>query len=245
MPPGAPACRSRCTSSAAVTASSTPTVTGPLAARSRPPAACWSDPTGTSPGARRATRRPLRPISPEPLTGRWPGPGSSDRIRRRLRMSTDAPVAIAGGGIAGLCIGLMLRRRGLDAVVYEQAETPNEFGAGVQLAPNATKLLARLGLGQQLADICAAPARIQVRRWANDAVLTTTTLGTTFEQRFGGPYYTAHRGELHSILLTAFGSDSVRYGARYIGLRRGPDATVLEFAHGSQASPQILVGADA
>jgi len=159
-------------------------------------------------------------------------------------MSADAPVAIVGGGIAGLCIGLTLRRRGLDAVVYEQAETPNEFGAGVQLAPNATKLLARLGLGQQLAGICAAPARIQVRRWANDAVLTTTTLGTTFEQRFGGPYYTAHRGDLHSILLTAFGSQSVRYGARCIGLRRVPDATVLEFADGSEASAQIVVGAD-
>jgi salicylate hydroxylase len=82
-------------------------------------------------------------------------------------------VAIVGGGIGGVATAAFLQRAGLPAVVYEQAPELKEVGAGLVLAPNAVRLLRRLGIMDELLD-CAVPLDVgwEFRRWENGQVLS-------------------------------------------------------------------------
>ena len=57
---------------------------------------------------------------------------------------------VIGGGIGGLTAALSLLDRGIGVEVYEQAPALTEIGAGLQIGANASRVLARLGLGEQL-----------------------------------------------------------------------------------------------
>ena len=71
---------------------------------------------------------------------------------------------IAGAGIAGLTLALALANKGVESIVFERAAKLEPFGAGLQLSPNATRVLARLGLLDAIAPRATAPARIRVLR---------------------------------------------------------------------------------
>src|SRR5262245_487716 len=110
-------------------------------------------------------------------------------------------VAVAGAGIAGLAFAAALHRAGIDCHVYEQAEQLTEVGAGIQVAPNATRLLHRLSLRDHLRTVSVAPQAIEMRRWDDGRLLDRTPLGNLCRRRFGAPYYAMHRADLHSGLL--------------------------------------------
>src|SRR5690242_16621530 len=104
-------------------------------------------------------------------------------------------VAVVGGGIGGLAAALSLLDAGFDVHVYEQARALGEVGAGIQISPNATRILARLGLGGGLERDGVRPvARIQ-RRYDDGRTLLRTPL-TDVESAFGFPYYHLHRADL-------------------------------------------------
>ncbi len=107
---------------------------------------------------------------------------------RHLAGPTPLSVAVVGGGIGGLTAALALLRGGFDVRVYEQATVISEVGAGIQLAPNCTRVLARLGLLPALARIAVRPTVFEFRRWDDDRLLSSTPLGDAIEDRFGYPY---------------------------------------------------------
>jgi len=74
-------------------------------------------------------------------------------------------IIVVGAGIGGLTAALMLRRAGSDVEVFEQATELREIGAGVQISPNATHLLHRLGLADALRRVAVRPLTIEIRRW--------------------------------------------------------------------------------
>ncbi|MGH3852320.1 MAG: FAD-dependent monooxygenase [Pseudonocardiaceae bacterium] len=159
---------------------------------------------------------------------------SSERIR----------VAVVGAGIAGLTMSLALARNGLTCRVFEQASQLAEVGAGVQLAPNATRLLHRLGLRDRLRAV-AVPARaIEMRRWEDNSVLLRTPLGTECEQRFGAPYYTVHRADLQRCLLERLPEGVLHLGRYCTDVREYPDGVHLRFADGFSTTADLVVGAD-
>src|ERR1700761_6474199 len=102
-------------------------------------------------------------------------------------------VLITGGGIGGLTAAVALRRAGVDVQVAERARTFGEVGAGVQLGPNATSVLARLGLGDQMAKAGFEPAAMRVLRWQDDSRLGEWPLAGRMRQEYGAPYYTVYR----------------------------------------------------
>ncbi|WP_405792416.1 FAD-dependent monooxygenase [Streptomyces sp. NBC_01506] len=153
-------------------------------------------------------------------------------------------VAVAGAGIAGLTFVAALRRAGVDCHVYEQTQHLAEVGAGVQLAPNATRLLRRLGLGERLRDVAVAPRAIEMRRWDDGTLLQRTPLGDECHSRFGAPYYTVHRADLHSALLSLVPPDQVHLGARCVAVTQDTDAAVLHMSDGSTVAADLVVGAD-
>lgn len=153
-------------------------------------------------------------------------------------------IAIVGGGIGGLTAALCLLKRGFAVTVYEQAEQLKEIGAGVQISPNAARLLHRLGLQKELDAIAVRPASFQMRRWSDDAVIFEAQLGAVCEQQFGAPYYTFHRADLHQVLANAVPREVIKLGHRLSEVREEGSRQILCFEGGAQASASIVIGAD-
>ncbi len=112
-------------------------------------------------------------------------------------------VLVAGAGIGGLATALALARTGANVTVLERAAAFGEVGAGIQLGPNAVRCLSAWGLGHDLCAIAAQPQRLQVRDAHTHRPLGALRLGAHFQARYGQPYLTAHRADLHALLLDA------------------------------------------
>ena len=112
-------------------------------------------------------------------------------------------IAIAGGGIGGLAAALTLSRSGHQVQLFEKATTFDDLGAGIQLGPNATRLLHAWGLKDALRACSFSPQRLQVKSAVSSRVLGELTLGSAIAARYGAPYLTLHRADLHGLLLQA------------------------------------------
>ena len=112
-------------------------------------------------------------------------------------------VLIAGAGIGGLAAALACSRGGHAVQVFERAPRFEEIGAGIQLGPNVTRVLMGWGLGEALNAVASFPNSLQVRDAENGAHLGQLRLGNTALQRYGSPYATVHRADLHTLLLEA------------------------------------------
>jgi salicylate hydroxylase len=112
-------------------------------------------------------------------------------------------VIVAGAGIAGLTAALALARAGMRVTVLEQAERLTETGAGIQLSPNATRVLIALGLREWLEAAVMTPQAIRVMAGGSGREIVRIPLGNEVERRYGAPYWTIHRGDLQSALAAA------------------------------------------
>jgi salicylate hydroxylase len=110
---------------------------------------------------------------------------------------------VAGAGIAGLTAALALTRAGMRVTVLEQAGRLAETGAGIQLPPNATRVLIALGLRERLAALAMTPRAIRVMAGGSAREIVRIPLGDAAERRYGAPYWTIHRGDLQSVLAAA------------------------------------------
>lgn len=162
----------------------------------------------------------------------------------RTVSEVDVEIAIVGGGIGGLALAAVLERRGLSYQVYEQAPALGEVGAGIQLAPNASRLLHRLGLAERLRDHAVRTQAMELRRWRDDEALRRIPLGAEAEHTFGAPYYTVHRADLHAALSELIPPERVRLGRRLAALRERADHVTLTFTDGSGVRAAAVVGAD-
>ena len=116
-------------------------------------------------------------------------------------MASARHVIVAGAGIAGLTAALTLARAGMRVTVFEQAETLEETGAGLQLSPNASRILIALGLHDRLAAVAVAPQAIRVMAGGSGSEIVRIPLGVEAERRYGAPYWSIHRGDLQSALV--------------------------------------------
>lgn len=151
---------------------------------------------------------------------------------------------VVGAGIGGLAAALALRAVGVDAVVYEQADALREVGAGIQLAPNATRVLHRLGLADALARVGVRPEAIEHRRWEDGRVLLRQPLGEACERIFGAPYYHVYRPDLLDVLAGALPRDAIRLAHRCVAVAQDADAATLTFDNGARVRAPVVIGAD-
>ncbi|MFZ9984006.1 MAG: FAD-dependent monooxygenase [Burkholderiaceae bacterium] len=113
----------------------------------------------------------------------------------------SSPVQIVGAGIAGLACAIACRQLGLPVTIFEQADGPRPEGAGIQLSPNAVRILNNLGLAAGLQEFAVAPRAIRLRDLRTGASLACLPAGPDFVARFGQPTLTIRRVDLQAVLL--------------------------------------------
>ena len=144
-------------------------------------------------------------------------------------------IAIIGGGIGGLFAALHLLKAGLDVHVYEQSPRIGEIGAGIQISPNASRLLIRLGLKPALDAVGVRPLAVHQRRWDDGRTLQRAPVGPEVEATFGAPYYHFHRGDLAELLGAAVPAERLHVGHRLVGLEQQGERVVARFENAASA----------
>ena len=153
-------------------------------------------------------------------------------------------VAVIGGGIGGLSAALHLLKAGLDVHVYEQAARITEIGAGIQISPNASRLLQRLGLGAAMESAGVRPLVVHQRRWDDGRTLQRATVGREVETTFGAAYYHFHRADLVTLLADAVPAERLHVGHKLVDFAQKDGRVTARFENGATTEADLLVGAD-
>lgn len=156
-----------------------------------------------------------------------------------------ADVLVVGGGIGGLTAALCSARAGLSVRVLEQAAAFGEIGAGIQLAPNATRILGGLGLLDRIRDVGVLPRRLVLADATTTAELTHLPL-VDFPARYGGPYVVMHRSDLLEILLDGCREAGVELvtGARVTAIDEPAEHAAARCADGREFTGRALLACD-
>ena len=157
----------------------------------------------------------------------------------------NGQVIVAGGGIGGLAAALAVARTGAQTLVFEQASGFGEAGAGIQLGPNAVRVLQRWGMTNVVAAHASRPGAVRVHRAADGTELARLPLAG-FEVRYGAPYLTIHRADLHGVLAEAAATAGVqvRFQQRIVDVAQRDEAVRVEIANAGPREADLLVGAD-
>jgi salicylate hydroxylase len=165
-------------------------------------------------------------------------------------VAASRTIVIAGAGIGGLTAALALAQRGFRAVILEKAERLEEAGAGLQLSPNASRVLINLGLEPRLKTVAITPDAISIMSAQGGGEIARLPLGEAATFRAGAPYWIVHRADLQSALLAQVRDNSdieLRLGSQFedaathakgiaVGQRRGMSR--------QQETALALIGAD-
>lgn len=154
-------------------------------------------------------------------------------------------IGILGGGIAGLSVALTLRKQGYNPRVYERRAVPATMGAGVTLWPNASFVLEKLGLQQDIEAIGGRPLIVR-RQDAAGNELGGLDIGL-LDRTMGYPTYTVLRRHLQEVLLdhAARAGIPVEFGCRAVDIELDAHGrAVAHFENGASIRPDLLIGAD-
>jgi salicylate hydroxylase/6-hydroxynicotinate 3-monooxygenase len=150
-------------------------------------------------------------------------------------------VAVVGAGMGGLAAAATLRRIGVDVRVYEQAHQFARVGAGIQMLPNAMKVLRKIGIEERLRRVAFEPVSHLNRDWDSGAIMRELPMS---ESAFGAPYLCMHRAELHDALLSVLPADIIHLNKKLVGLDQRANQVTLTFADGTTAVADAVIGAD-
>lgn len=156
--------------------------------------------------------------------------------------NNELRVAVLGAGIAGRTLSAALDRLGVRHAVYERASRLTEVGAGIQLSPNAVRVLDRLGLAEHLRSVAVRIEAVEMRRWDDGDPICRLPLGAECERVFGAAYYAVHRADLLAGLAAA--APAARLGRRCVRAESGVDGARLVLDDGDVVHADVVAGAD-
>ncbi|GAB1645438.1 3-hydroxybenzoate 6-monooxygenase [Krasilnikovia sp. MM14-A1259] len=158
-----------------------------------------------------------------------------------------AEIIVAGGGIGGLAAALAVAAREHRVTVLERQDTFAEYGAGIQLAPNAFHALDRLGVGERVRERAVFIDELRLMDGRTGRRLAGMPLTGRYRARFGNPYAVVHRGDLYEALLGACRADDrieLRAGCAVTAYTQDPDRVTAHTAGGERVTGAALIGAD-
>jgi salicylate hydroxylase len=159
-------------------------------------------------------------------------------------------IVVAGAGIGGLTTALALAQRGFRVIVLERAAKLEEAGAGLQLSPNASRILIDLGLEPLLAPHMIVPDSISIMTARTGKEIGRVPLGEAAALRYGAPYWIVRRADLQSALLarvTGHPDIDLRLGAQFEDVAVYPKGVTVVQRRGTarqQEQALALIGAD-
>ena len=159
-------------------------------------------------------------------------------------MTANPKIAVLGAGMGGLAAAALLSRAGCEVTVYEQATRFARVGAGIQMSPNALRVLRALDLEAHIRRVAFQPRSWRNRAWDTGAMQNELPLGAEAEARHGAPYLLGHRADLHAALLTRVPPERIVRDKRLTGLSQNATSVTLAFADGSTAKADIVLAAD-
>ncbi|MEI2776367.1 MAG: FAD-dependent oxidoreductase [Tetrasphaera sp.] len=154
-------------------------------------------------------------------------------------------VIVVGGGIGGLGAAYALSRKGLRVRLLERANAFGEVGAGLQIAPNCTRILDDLGLLDEVKSLGVLPDRMVMKDAVDGGELTSLDL-RDLERRYGFPYMVIHRSDLHSVLLRACERAGVELftGQQCFAYENSERGARAVFADGHIEEAEVVIAAD-
>lgn len=159
-------------------------------------------------------------------------------------MSKKPSIAILGAGMGGLTAAAALQQRGFPVRVYEQATQFARLGAGIQMSPNAMRVLRGLDLGDQILATGFRPQTWSNREWDSGAMKYELPLGATAEKKYGAPYVLLHRGDLHAALASRVPQELITLGKKLVDFDQDPNGVTLRFEDGTTAQADAMIAAD-
>ena len=163
-----------------------------------------------------------------------------------MKLAAGQPdVIVVGGGIGGLSAAFALTRKGLNVRVLERSAEFSEVGAGIQIAPNCTRILNSYGLLGEAKALGVLPASMLMKDALDGTVLTSLDL-KDMERRYGTPYMVIHRSDLHGLFLKACQDAGVdlRTSQHVTGYENTPDGARVRLADGTAGAARLVVAAD-
>ena len=183
------------------------------------------------------------------MTAGWTRPVRPPSANCAKSLDALSPRAIiAGAGIGGLAAAIALLQAGFRVAIYEKASTLEEFGAGVQLTPNATRILSRLGVLDRVLRFASRPGAVLVLRGSDNFELTRMPLDDA-ERRWGAAYFVIHRADLQRALVEAVGQAGVELslGSTVLDFTDKGGGVSLVWTNGltdARDEADLLIGAD-
>jgi salicylate hydroxylase len=157
------------------------------------------------------------------------------------------PLLVVGGGIGGLATALAAARAGRTVHVIEKSPAFVEIGAGLQLAPNATRMLDRLGLLSSVLPLATLPQNLVMMDAVTGAPLTHLPLGAEFRSHYGYPYIVMHRADLLAAELSACRQEpgiTLHAGHEAIAIEQDEERVRVRCENGASFDCEAVVGAD-
>ena len=163
---------------------------------------------------------------------------------RRILTSMAPRIAIIGAGMGGLTLAAALNQRGIEAQIYEQAPRFIRLGAGIQMSPNAMRVLRGIGLEQRIRATAFQPHSWTNRDWDTGKLTNELPLGAEAEAKYGAPYLLMHRGDLHESLASRVPAERIALDKKLIDLEWRSGGVTMRFADGTSAQADAVIAAD-
>ncbi len=154
------------------------------------------------------------------------------------------PILIAGAGIGGLSAAIALARKDIPAKILERSKAHSTDGAGIQLGPNATRILDEWGVLERLLPRSVICEGVTIGDGISGEILATVPFGETAQQRYGAPFLLVHRSDLHNALVECardHSSIEITKDCEVLAYQQFPDEITLTTSKGEKHGRGLIV----